>query len=742
MGFYKEVGLDVTILESLASSNIVRDVVSGKVQYATGSSSLVLDRIAGKPVVVLAAIHQHSPYVFLTADKNGDGSIHDIVNKRVMIEPHAAELLAYLLREGISTQDINILPYSANPDDLIENKTDFYEAYSTNEPYTLQQKGFTYQVFSPRSVGIDFYGDNLFTSEDELKYHPKRVAAFREASLRGWRYAEEHPNEMINLIINKYNHHQTIERLQFEAKAQDKLIQSKMVEIGYMHPDRWNHIAKVYQEIGILKETPNLNGFIYDISRTLENRSKFYKMLIITMLIIGILTAIVIYILSINKRLRHSFLTLEKTKTSLAESEENFKQLANNTSASIFILKDTTLISINVAGQSLTGYASTELLNKNIFNLVHLADHQLIVNKMNELHQNSTAKINEEIRLIHKNGNIIWVEITANKSTYQQEPVIIGTVYDITRRKIAETNLRNSQNLHQTLTETMKDVVWIVDLESEQYTYISPSVISLSGFTTEEIITQPLIMTMTTESYKSLLQEIERNLKGFLNHEFSSEKHFTYEIEQNCKNGQTVWVEIILHFQRNIETNKVEVVGSTRDISERKKSDNYIRHLAMHDSLTGLPNRILFTSTVEKEISRSTRTGLTFALLFIDLDHFKPVNDQFGHAVGDMVLIETAGRMKHCLRQYDTVGRIGGDEFVVIIPNIDHASVAINVAKKILLELQSPFYIKSESINISASIGISIYPNHGATFTELSKNADHAMYQAKNGGRNNAVLAN
>lgn len=183
------------------------------------------------------------------------------------------------------------------------------------------------------------------------------------------------------------------------------------------------------------------------------------------------------------------------------------------------------------------------------------------------------------------------------------------------------------------------------------------------------------------------------------------------------------------------------VISITRDISDRKEIELRMVHMAQHDSLTGLPNRALFYDLLQQQLAHAKRDKTRLALMFLDLDHFKPVNDTLGHAMGDLLLKEAALRMSDCVRQSDTVGRIGGDEFVVLLPVIKDHQDALLVAQKIRLAMAQPFILSGEHVvHISCSTGIATSPEHGDDEIELSKNADVALYLAKNRGRNRVEL--
>jgi len=178
-------------------------------------------------------------------------------------------------------------------------------------------------------------------------------------------------------------------------------------------------------------------------------------------------------------------------------------------------------------------------------------------------------------------------------------------------------------------------------------------------------------------------------------------------------------------------------VAIKQDISERKATEERVQHLAHHDLLTDLPNRALLGDRLAQAVAQVRRERATLALMFLDLDQFKPVNDTLGHDVGDLLLKEVALRLKACVpRETDTVARLGGDEFVILLAQIERAMDAVLVAGKVLAALRRPFLIGPHTLDISASIGIAVCPLHGEDVGQLLKNADTAMYYAKKAGRN------
>ena len=207
------------------------------------------------------------------------------------------------------------------------------------------------------------------------------------------------------------------------------------------------------------------------------------------------------------------------------------------------------------------------------------------------------------------------------------------------------------------------------------------------------------------------------------------------EIEQPCKGGGVVWTEVVTNFVHNRKTGRIELRGVTRDVSERKKAAAQIQRMAHYDQLTGLPNRTLLKDQFRHAAAMAQRKGEHIAVMFLDLDHFKDINDTLGHDIGDQMLVQVAQRITHTLRASDTMARQGGDEFVLVLTDTDGEG-ALRVAAKLLEVVAQPYDIGPHQLRTSVSIGVSMFPEDGTDLETLSKNADAAMYQVKHDSRN------
>ena len=263
-GFYAEEGLNVILKERDPDKGYVQAVLDDDAAYGTGNAGLLLDRNQGKPVVVLKQIFQHSPLVFLSLKSSGIIGPDDMVDKKVMFKPEEdAPLLAMLLETLGSVKKIRTVPFTFDNEALVTGKVDVMSAYITNEPFYFEQRHIPINIINPQNYGIDFYGDNLFTTEEEIRKHPERVQKMIRATLKGWEYALAHPEEMIDLIINKYNSKLSREQLAYEAQMTHQMILPRITSLGTVTPQRYGQIARIYENIGLVKLPVDLCAFIY-----------------------------------------------------------------------------------------------------------------------------------------------------------------------------------------------------------------------------------------------------------------------------------------------------------------------------------------------------------------------------------------------------------------------------------------------------------------------------------------------
>lgn len=258
---------------------------------------------------------------------------------------------------------------------------------------------------------------------------------------------------------------------------------------------------------------------------------------------------------------------------------------------------------------------------------------------------------------------------------------------------------------------------------------VNPAFTKVTGYSPKEVIGKnPRILKSGRQNelfYKNMWNSINQN------------NHWHGEIWNRRKNGEIYPEWLSISAVRNKKNKITNYVGVFTDITLQKISENTLHHLAHHDSLTGLPNRALFWDRLNQAIAQSNRNKNLFALLYVDLDHFKPINDTLGHWAGDLLLTRVAQRLKNCIREGDTLARLGGDEFVIILLDVADTKSTEKIATQILEALSKPFQLRNKVKSyITASVGISMYPFDGTNADHLLRSADRAMYQAKKMGMN------
>lgn len=440
-GYYKEEGLDVIIKEASNNMNMIEEVLSNNAQFGVGTSELILDFAKDKPIVVLGVIFQHSPLGIMSLNKNIN-TIHDLVGKSIMIEDGSADIYALLKRENIDITSLKILPHTFNVQNLIENKVDAMSVYSIDEPYYLQQKELRYNIFSPRESGIDFYGDNLFTSQNMIKINPDIVEKFKRASFKGWQYAMSNQAEIIEIIMKNYNTQNKVkEYYEFEAKKMMELIYPEILEIGYMQEGRWEHIINIYKELGFLNKDINLEKFMYSSHKTFWEEYKYiiFIILIFTgiLLIIGYITY---YIYRINQK--------------LIKSEQRHKIIFQNSSAGIVWKKGYIITDWNNQASKLFGWSANEVIGKSFMDFLIPENEKINISsyaddflKNNDLHIFTNQNVT-------KNGNLLTCEWYNNRLPNfesKEDFEFVSLVMDITQ-KVENEKVLNQQAHYDFLT--------------------------------------------------------------------------------------------------------------------------------------------------------------------------------------------------------------------------------------------------------------------------------------------------
>lgn len=411
--------------------------------------------------------------------------------------------------------------------------------------------------------------------------------------------------------------------------------------------------------------------------------------------------------------------------------QEDLSRLAENIIANagvgMYIVQSGKFVYVSDLYQKITGYGEKELIGAYSLDYIYPDDKENVRRKAIKCLKEDFCKP-YEYRFITKNQKIIWVLETVSPITYKGEKATLGSFIDITERKKADASLRQSEEKYRTILENIQEGYFEVDLAGN-FTFFNESVCRIIGYDKEEMLGMNNRMFTRDETAQKVYQAFNRVYRTG-----QPTKEFDWQIVR--KDGSKRYIEASVSLRKDLSGQAVGFKGIIRDITERKEMDDQLNYIATHDSLTGLPNRMLFMDRLQIAMAQSKRNKNKLAVMMLDLDHFKNVNDTLGHMVGDRLLKEVGSRLTSILRQNDTVARLGGDEFVVLLSDLARVEYAAGVAKVILKSLQKPFMCSDNKIIPNASIGIAVYPDDCDDEESLLKKSDMAMYTVKSHGRN------
>lgn len=328
-------------------------------------------------------------------------------------------------------------------------------------------------------------------------------------------------------------------------------------------------------------------------------------------------------------------------------------------------------------------------------------------------------------------GGVIWIVSEGRvvaRGADGRALRMIGTNRDITDRVHDAEALRESEEQFRGAMQNSAIGMAIIGLDG-RWQKVNPALCEIVGYSEQELLERTYTDVTHPEDH-NVSPERLRGLYDGTQEKLQFEKRYVH------KDGHPVWVQVNVSLVRDSAGRPLHLVSQIIDVSERRLTQERIEHLALHDALTGLPNARLLADRMEQAIANARRAGRPMGVLYMDLDGFKPVNDEYGHAAGDLVLREVAARMRENAREADSIARVGGDEFVVVLAEVAGEKEAAAAASRVLAAFDAPIGIGGAAVTIHASIGIALYPQHGTARETLLAHADAAMYQAKRGGKN------
>ena len=419
----------------------------------------------------------------------------------------------------------------------------------------------------------------------------------------------------------------------------------------------------------------------------------------------------------------HSFNRMTNMLKQNMVSRKYFETIMNSMGEMVFVTDQTGLIQFaNPTTMNTLGYKPSEMIGMSLKKLIK--DGREFSEEQKETFNNTGEIKSIERTFLHQSGEEIpvLITVTAMSSGNGHSHQIVHAGRDISRQKRTEKELR----LAATVMECDSSAILICDAQAN-IVLVNPAFCNITGYSKDEVIGQnPKLLSSGRQS-----SDFYQNMWASLN----DKGKWSGEIWNRRKNGEIYPEWLSITAVRNDDGNIINFVSIFTDISEQKVIEQKLSHMAHHDQLTGLPNRTLFTDRLQHALAHSIRDKHKVGLMFIDLDGFKPINDGYGHDVGDALLCTIANELSGLIRDADTVARIGGDEFVIILETITELDDVIKVADKILARFLKPFLGIKTECKVGCSIGISIAPDDSRDLDELVKKADTAMYLAKNSGR-------
>jgi diguanylate cyclase (GGDEF)-like protein/PAS domain S-box-containing protein len=417
------------------------------------------------------------------------------------------------------------------------------------------------------------------------------------------------------------------------------------------------------------------------------------------------------------------------TENALRESEERYRLLVERMREGLAQADiEGRLQFVNDRFCEMVGYGREELIGMPGERLLAYPEDVAVMREKTGLRLRKIAD-QYEVRVRRKDGTVIWLEIGGAPQVDVDGNVIgsIGVHNEVTERRMAEEALRDSEARYRLMAENSTDMISRTSSRGVLL-YASDACRRLLGYEPAELVGR-LFFDFIFEPDRDEVRHLST-----LIHE-SGPTTFAYRVEK--KDGSLVWFETTSRSVRDGITGEVrEIVGVSRDVTERKQVEEHIEYQAYHDALTGLPNRRLFRDRLTVALAHARRLKHPLAVMFLDLDRFKVVNDTLGHSIGDEFLKAVAIRLQGALREEDSVARMGGDEFTVLLADLKTSNDAAKIAQKVLDTVAQPLRIDGTELFLTTSIGIALFPSDGDTAEALLANADHAMYRAKDAGRN------
>ena len=426
----------------------------------------------------------------------------------------------------------------------------------------------------------------------------------------------------------------------------------------------------------------------------------------------------------------------QRAMQALADSEHRFRALTEKAQVLTLVCSVQGHISYaSAASRSMLGYPADSLIGRALFGWIHPHDVAHWRRELDAISKDQVLEQESICRFRHADGS--WRQLALLASNCLQDDAVLGIVLncrDATERlraEAAERALVENESRWKLALDSAGDGVWDWDIASDKEVF-SPRCQEMYGYLEGEMSDSADAFDDHThpEDLAAMLQARQLHFDG-------KTASYVNEHRLRCKDGSWKWIlSRGMVINRDVNGKPLRMIGTHTDITDRKSAEAQVWQQANFDPLTSLPNRSMLRDRLGQELKKTARDGRQLAILFVDLDHFKEVNDTLGHDAGDLLLVEAARRIVGCVRESDTVARMGGDEFTLVLSDLHNEERLDRILHAVLQAMATHFQIGHEQVYISASIGITIYPTDGLEAETLFKNADQALYVAKGAGRN------
>ena len=700
-GFYKKAGLDVTLKELDNHTNLVDSVIKGEATYGVGDSALIYYRLQQKPIVLVMPIFETTPLALLST-KNIK-SLYDFKSAKIFINAFSLKspaILSMLHVAGIDMDRLEPKQGVFSVADMLKEKLDLYGVYIPNQPYYLKQHHIEYHLFTPKEYGLDFYGDILFTSQDERNKHFKRTLAFMDASKEGWRYALNHIDETIKVIEKKYNpQHFSRNELLYQAHAYQKLI-SKNYKFN---PQKIHTTKIIFKLLYKIKANFNYEDFVLNRYVATEEERTFLENhtircitttgwapfnLIKNKKVAGLgidYWHIVADKLHLNKSCEkvHDFTTLlNQIRSKKADLTISTSETPDRKQYAVFSKAYATFPIVIATKKDVDFIPDVQSIkNKTIAVVKNHTATKLLQDRYPNLHYIVTNSLVEALNLVNTGKAYATVEIL---------PVLAY--------KINNENFNNLKIAGKT--ELIFPVKFMI---RKDYAPLLPmlnrAIDSIRPATKKEIYDKWIAVTLQN---------------GYSQHKVNK---FIF-IAAIVLILFVIWIVILMD-----------------QIQKRKQAEEELEHLANYDKLTSIYNRHKIDNFLSEQIEIAKRYKKPLSIIFCDIDKFKNINDTFGHKTGDKILQKIAQLVSGNIRESDGFGRWGGEEFLIVLPetNLTQAKFLAEKLRKVIEE-----YKFTTAKNTTCSFGV-VEIDEKSNMDESMRRVDDLLYKAKNTGRNKVV---